>query len=336
MTQSLGTLEQLVADLAAWEDANPHPAGLGPSDVGRCRRQLMYRESGTEPDPDYQEDRLAATLGTAIHSIVAEARRLTHPSWLVEESLPIPGLVRNGTVDCYGDGIVDDLKTVSARRLESTLTRGRPWDDDADQVLIYGLALEHAGHVVKKCTVTYLSREAPADDDRRGVVFELDYDHDRAVAALARLHAVQDALDDGVTLPRDGRGPGDFQCDRCPFLQRCWQLKDVPAGYSAQSWELAPEEVQAAAAELNLWRKAKAKAEEHIEALVPMMVGHHGQTFVDGEGVKRRISWTNGGKRKETGGPLDSKAVRARYEALGEEPPTLGTSPQCRLPAAGA
>lgn len=273
--------------------------------------------------------RRASWLGQAIHKAAAEARSFAHPTWLVEYPVLVPGMERPGTVDAYMDDLanVDDIKTKSGRGFDAILSRGKAYDYDVEQVEIYAVGLENEGHEVRTCSVTYIDRNGHEDP----FTDSWTYDRERGLAALGRLHALQDALDDGDELPRQGRGPGlGRPCDSCAWIKTCWQLDSVPEGYSAQSAYLATDEVAEAAAALAALR-AEAKLLDEAEAFYKaQLVGHTGATFTDAEGITRQVKWVGGGR---TGGPLDSKAVRSHYADLGAEPPTLGTSPQLRLPA---
>lgn len=310
-------------------------AGITPSDLGRCRRAVMYRETETARDEGWTEDRLAAIVGSALHNLVADARRARHPEWWVEQRLAIPGLPRKGRLDAYDSDRkrVDDVKTKSGRAMDRLLGRGRADDGDKAQADVYALAAENAGADVRTVTITYLNREAVGDDDASERVWVDEWSYSRAdsLEALARLHAVQDALDDGVELPRDERGPGSWACDHCAWLARCWELSEVPAGHTAQSWRAAPEEVAEAARRLVVVRAKLAELRDAEDALRPVLVGHRGVTFTDADGAPRVLKWSRGSGPDE-GGQLDSKRVRARYAELGEEPPTLGTAPRLTLP----
>lgn len=320
----------LTDDLQAYEDSDPHAPGIGPSDSDRCRRQVGYRV--TETPMDRPEDATLvrmAWIGTALHDHVARARQHSHPTWLVEGKVQPPGLDRPGTVDAYLDdlGNVDDIKTKTGRGYEAILTRGRAYDGDRKQSNVYALALEDAGHVVKTCSVTYVDREGRHDP----FVDCWTYDREEALAALAALHALADAIDAGADLPRDGRGPDTGRpCDTCPWIATCWELDSLPEGYTAQSAYLAPTEVADAAETLRKLREEKRAITEAEDYLKLQLQGHSGATFTDEDGVQRQVKWSRGSR---TGGQLDSKAVRARYADLDEEPPTLGTGPRVTTPA---
>lgn len=324
------TLTTVELDLLALEESDPHPHGVGPSDIGRCPAQVGFRVRGTPPD--FPEDRALvrkAAMGKAIHAIIAAARRTAHPDWLVEAKVTPPGMNRPGTVDAYGDGNVDDVKTKSERGFDAVLARGKAYDADRDQVDIYALALEDAGHEVKTCSVTYVERSG----NRPDFVDSWTYDRNQALTALERLHALEDAaLGDG-DLPRAGRGPEVGRpCDTCRWRRTCWG--HVPEGYSTQSYTLASEQVAAAAADL-VELKARADAlDSEIAHRRAMLQGHDGAVFTDRDGIVRRVAWTKPGLPKQVTDP-EAAAELLRAHDL-PVPTTAGrkVSPQLRTPAA--
>ena len=261
---------------------------------------------------------------------MARARELSHPTWQVEARVQAPGMERAGTVDAAMDdlGNVDDIKTKSARGMDAILARGQAYNSDREQVLIYALAIEHAsGTAPRTCSVTYVDRNGYLDP----FVDTWTYDRGEALRALAKLHALQDAIDAGDELPRDGLGPDTGRpCDTCRWIATCWQLDKVPAGYTAQSAYLAPAEVADAADQLRRVRAEVAELEKAADYLKLQLTGHDGATFEDSDGIKRTVKWSKG---NAVGGHLDSKAVRQRYADLGERPPTLGTAPRLTTPA---
>lgn len=331
---------QLWRDLLAMEreyqeSRSPH---IGPSDVRAlhdkgCQRQLAFRVHGVEasdPEPEWLVRQ--AVMGTAVHAHIARARQRAHPHWLVEHAVQVPGFDRAGAVDACGDGTVDDVKTKSDRGYDAALNRGVEYPADHDQVMLYGLGLEDEGVDVRRCSVTYVNRS-----DGASKVHSWTYDRAEALLVADKMHALIDRVEllDPWSIDRGGVMPDKRPCDSCPFLRLCWGLDSVPEGYSALSYGLADEEVAEAAEQLRLVREQRKAAEEAEEYLRAKLLGHGGETFVDSDGVRRVITFTKSRPPGE-GGPLDSKAVRARYAELGEVPPTLGTSPQLRLNAAKA
>lgn len=331
---------QLWTDLLAMERdyQNSRSPEVGPSDAKAlhpkgCERQLAYRVQRAEPsDPEPEWLIRQAVMGTAIHAHVARARLAAHPHWLVEHAVQVPGFNRKGAVDAYGDGTGDDLKTKSDRGYDMVVNRGKAYEADRDQVLLYCLGLEHElGETPQRCSVTYLNRS-----DGASMVDSWTYDHREAVAVADRMHALIDRVEllPADAIPRGGRGPDWRPCDSCPFRRTCWQLEDVPEGYTALSAGLAPEQVADAAEQLRLVRAEQAQLKEAADYLAAQLQGHGGATFTDSEGIVRKINYTKA-KPPGEGGQLDSKAVRAHYEALGELPPTLGVTSRLTLPKAG-
>lgn len=212
----------LHADAAAYEALHPHAAGIGPSDIGACRRQVAYRVRGDEPDrPESPLLQRASFLGSAVHEALARINRELHPTWLVEAQVRVPGMDRDGTVDAYDPerALVLDYKTRSHRGMESVLNRGRAEDKDVEQVELYALALLDMGLPVEVCSVVYVDRNGHSDP----LVDTWTFDRQRALRAVARLHALQDAIDAGDELPRDGLGPDTGRpCDTCRWIATCW------------------------------------------------------------------------------------------------------------------
>lgn len=329
---------QLWRDLLAMERdyQESRSPQIGPSDVralhkGGCQRQLGFRVQGVEPsDPEPEWLVRQAVMGTAIHAHVAKARRLAHPHWLVEAAVQVPGFDRPGAVDACGDGTADDLKTKSDRGYDAVLNRGRAYDADHDQTDLYALALTEDGHDVRRCSVTYLNRS-----DGQSWVDSWTFDRDQALRTADKMHGLIDRVEllDPWAIDRGGLSPDWKPCDSCPFRTLCWNLPEVPEGFNAVSAEVATEEVATDAEQLRLLRAEHNAMGEAIDYLRLRLEGHGGKTFVDSDGIERRVAWS-AGKPYGSGGHLDSKAVRARYVDLGEEPPTLGIAPRLTTPVA--
>lgn len=327
---------QLWDDLLAVERdyQNSRSREVGPSDAralfkGGCERRLAYQVQGVEPTDEEPETLLrSAILGSAVHAWIAEVRKQRHPDWLVETQVQVPGFERPGAVDAFGDGTVDDVKTKSHRGFDMITELGKATEADQAQAMLYALGLTLDGHDVQRCSVTYVSR---SNGDT--LVDSWTYDHAEALALADRMHALIDRVQmlPPEAIARGGQSPEWRPCDGCPFRTECWQLDQVPEGYTALSYDLAPEEVAEAAEQLRLLRAEQAAVKEAIDFLQQQLQGHGDTTFTDSDGVVRRIAFSRA-KPPGEGGALDSKAVRAHYAALGEEPPTLGVSPRLTLP----
>lgn len=321
----------LELDLLALEEANPHALGVGPSDIGRCPAQVAFRVREVEPDRPEDRDLIRkAALGKAIHAAVAEARKLAHPDWLVEVQVQPPGLSRPGTVDAYMTdlGVVDDVKTKSERGFDAILGRGKAYDEDRDQTNVYALAIEDMGHPVKTCSVTYVERSG----NRPPFVDSWTYDREEAMGALMRLHALEDAIESGGELPRTGRGPElGRPCDTCRWPTKCWGV--VPAGYSTQSYTLAPPQVAEAGTDLVTLKKQRDAIEEAIEFRRAQLQGHNGAVFTDDEGIVRKVAWTKPGPPKQVTDADAAADLLKSHDLPVPTKPGRASAPQLRTPA---
>lgn len=226
--------------------------GVGPSDIGDCRKAIEYRE---RPPDDYEplpEDKIAAYVGTILHEGTARAlrrRRRGRRYRLIEAEVFVPGFDVPGHIDLFEVpiGRVTDWKFIGEYAWDNEIADG-PRDDDLDQLMTYGLGLEEAGYDVREVRVVYVRRGRPRDVEE----FTRPYDRARALRAVDRLHSIIDALDHGRELPRDRLGP-DFDgiCRTCPARAHCWDLDAAEeAKRSAAGWLLARDDegITAAAA----------------------------------------------------------------------------------------
>jgi hypothetical protein len=223
-------------DIVDAADASYTPSGnRGPrvSDVGACRRSVWYRENppdGFTPDPLLY--RRQAGLGSVIHAQAATVRAARYPWRWYETEIVVPGLDKRARIDEYDPilGEVTDLKTVGTRRWEIVGDYG-PDDSAWSQVSVYGYALDELGLPVRSLRIIVVNRDTGAEES-----FTRDYDPGVARAALDDLIELATMLDLGVTLPRDGSGPGtDWRCRACFARSHCW---NIPA---AQAADRSPE-----------------------------------------------------------------------------------------------
>jgi hypothetical protein len=201
-----------------------HEVGVGPSDYGRCRRQIGYFVRGHEQHEPIQSTR-AALMGTLIHDGITRFVLEQYPSSAFAEfRLTIPGLDRQGAADLIwlDDDELVDLKTVNARSFDSIVTRDEPRDENVGQVETYALALNRRRIKVTTCTLAYINRE-------NGDVAEFSwpYDEDSARERVSWLVNVEQMIADGMDMPRDGTGDG-FPCEWCPFYAECWDVENTP------------------------------------------------------------------------------------------------------------
>ena len=306
-------MTELAELLHSWDDdlQAARELGVGPSDAGRCRRQVAYAVRGTPPDTARPKD--AAIMGTLIHEGIARVIAERFVSTLRESNVPvtIPGLHRQGTADdvWWWAQLLTDYKTTSERMTQYWVNRGGPDEDVWDQPYAYAYGLNAVQpDTISAVRVVIIDRNS--GDSHEWVRPYTDEDGQRAVAALVALAA---AIDSGQDLPRDGAGPGrGYPCDYCPFVKTCWQLDDVPEGMSAQSALIAgdAELVAAAAADYLEAQQTEAKAKRAKEDARAFLVGIN---VDDLDGY--RVRWGGGRLKTETELDVDALcAIAAKHD----------------------
>lgn len=250
------------------------------SDVGRCRRQIMYREQGAATNPTMPT---GAWVGSAIHDKAEAAAKSLSPWVLTEYEVDVPGLDRKARIDKYDPimGVVDDTKSAGAATWERFGDEG-PSPEMWEQVLTYCLILEQAGEYVAVARISPVERDKgrcetfsrPWDDEAREI----------AEQAMGRLLDTATALDNGDELPRDRSGPStDMICkDYCPFRRVCWNEDAAEeAMRSPESFTQLGPDVDAEAAEWAIRQHVEAKGkkgdkkeiEKEIEQAKALLVG---------------------------------------------------------------
>ena len=151
---------------------------IGASSVGGCRRQAWHIIKET-PKTNFNTEKLAAILGTAIHSHMAEAIKIADPfddDFLIEEGFRVPEL--KGHVDLYikSTGQVVDWKSTTLKGLEKFPTR-----QQKIQISLYGYMLIENGYDVKKVALVGIPRDGKMDQIK---IWEKDYDPKLAQAGL--------------------------------------------------------------------------------------------------------------------------------------------------------
>ena len=159
---------------------------IGPSELGGCRRKVWYRLND-QPETNENELKLAAIMGTAIHSAI-ESAFAGNSSILLEQTVEYGGMKAH--VDAYlpDTGDVIDWKTVKARNLSYFPSQQQRW-----QVQTYGYLIDKSG-VGKPKTVNLVA--IPRDGDERDIkVHSEPYDEAIALEALNWLAAVKDSAE---------------------------------------------------------------------------------------------------------------------------------------------
>lgn len=115
---------------------------VGPSELGGCRRKVWYRLND-QPETNENELKLAAIMGTAIHSSIEEAIRAVDPKgekYLVETEVEYNGMKAHIDLFIPETGDVVDWKTVKVKNLSYFPTQQQRW-----QVQVYGYLIDKSG-----------------------------------------------------------------------------------------------------------------------------------------------------------------------------------------------
>lgn len=312
---------------------------LGPSSVGKCRRQAGYKLHGVKPTDD-DSNRMAAILGTWLHRGALDALR-REAAALVEVALEDDRL--RGSADLVyldpatagplglpaGDDVctVEDVKTRSTYTMDRARTYG-PRPAEVWQVHLYadllrrGRAkrkpLQGVEVPVERVRLRFLDR-----NDGSEHVWEQPYDPQVTADALWWLDEVERSGSPDE-LPRDEAGPGlSVVCDSCPFLTACWG-PERPDGRPRQVLLVRDDEDAARyARELLDARQRKAAATDDEKAARAALAGTP-------DGLYGAVELVNTPVKGRTSVDLD--AVREVWQAagLGELPEKVG-KPSARL-----
>lgn len=150
---------------------------IGPSEIGGCRRKVWLKLNGAKGTNETLK--LAAIMGTAIHSKIEEAFKRQDPfgeRFLLEIEVESDGLM--GHVDLYDkeNCEVVDWKTTKTKNLGTFPSKQQRW-----QVQLYGWLLSQNGYEVNTVTLVAIAR----DGDERDVIYHSE-PYDPAIATEAR------------------------------------------------------------------------------------------------------------------------------------------------------
>lgn len=302
--------------LLEWDRLRPRSQQieLGMSEVGGCRRRAGYRLAGTAPTNPGGS--VQAVMGTAVHAAVEHVFRamqekgLLPAEDLVEHEVRFAGVL--GHLDRY-DSVkqeVDDTKTTNSRWLEHIKLHGAD-RGDVWQTHLYGAALLRQGLPVKRIVIDYIARDT-GEDWQETMPFDPQHVRD----ALAWLKYIRETPLE--LLSRDYKPDSSF-CRGCPFQQTCWG-GGVPERDPLSVLYIDHPDAQAWARKLDEARADKADAERRedeakgaLDAIRPNTFGSSGVVDV---GYPKGLRWTVSVEHR-----VDTKAVRAEYEAAGAKPP---------------
>jgi CRISPR/Cas system-associated exonuclease Cas4 (RecB family) len=158
---------------------------IGLSELGGCRRKVWYRLND-QPETNDGELKLAAIMGTAIHTEIEKALS-DNPDVLLETEVEYNGMKAH--IDCFvpGTGDVIDWKTSKVKNLGYFPTTQQRW-----QVQVYGYLLAKNGHKVERVSLVAIARDG---DERDVKVHTEPYNEAMALEALGWLSAVKEAAE---------------------------------------------------------------------------------------------------------------------------------------------
>jgi CRISPR/Cas system-associated exonuclease Cas4 (RecB family) len=159
---------------------------IGPSELGGCRRKVWYRLNN-QPETNENELKLAAIMGTAIHSAI-ETAFAGNNSIMLETTVEYNGMKAHVDAFLPDSGDVIDWKTVKAKNLSYFPSQQQRW-----QVQTYGYLIEKSGKGKVK-TVNLVA--IPRDGDERDIkVHSEPYDEKIALEALDWLAAIKESAE---------------------------------------------------------------------------------------------------------------------------------------------
>ena len=159
---------------------------VGPSEIGVCRRKVWYRLND-QPETNFQLKKLAAIMGTAIHSEIEKSIEAIDPNgekYWVETEVEYDGIKAHIDLFIPETGSVVDWKTVKVKNLSYFPSAQQRW-----QVQVYGYLLEKSGKAkVKDVNLVAIARDGDESDVR---IHTEPYDEVTALEALQWLNNVK-------------------------------------------------------------------------------------------------------------------------------------------------
>lgn len=177
--------KQLLLDALKSKDASKSRSTqvqIGPSELGGCRRKVWYRLNN-QPETNTNELKLAAIMGTAIHTEIEKALS-DNKDVVLESEVEYNGMKAH--IDCWipSTGDVIDWKTVKKQNLSYFPTQQQRW-----QVQVYGYLIDKSGTgKPRNVSLVAIARDG---DERDVKVHTEPYNESMAVDALNWLEGVK-------------------------------------------------------------------------------------------------------------------------------------------------
>ena len=186
---------------------------VGPSEIGGCRRKVWYRLNA-QPHTNENQSKLAAIMGTAIHTAIEDAIAALDPEgkeYLVETEVSYGDMKAH--VDLYvpSTGAVIDWKTSKVKNLGYFPSKQQRW-----QVQLYGYLLSKKGYNVKTVNLVAIARDGNEKDVK---VHTEPYDEAVALEAFTWLAAVKAS----TTLPEPEKDES-FCKDYCQYYDASGEM----------------------------------------------------------------------------------------------------------------
>jgi CRISPR/Cas system-associated exonuclease Cas4 (RecB family) len=155
---------------------------IGPSELGGCRRKVWYRLND-QPETNGGELKLAAIMGTAIHSAIEKALA-GKDNLMIETEVEYSGMKAHIDLFIPETGDVIDWKTVKTKNLSYFPSQQQRW-----QVQVYGYLLDKSGKgKPQQVNLVAIARDG---DERDIKVHSEPYDEKIALEALNWLEAIK-------------------------------------------------------------------------------------------------------------------------------------------------
>jgi hypothetical protein len=277
---------------------------VGPSEIGGCRRKVWLKLQGAE-STNPNTLRLAAIMGTAIHTYIEQAFERQDPfqeRYILEGEYEYEGLM--GHIDMYDK---ENCEVVDWKTVKKTNLTYFPSKQQRMQVQLYGYLLVKNNVEVKTVTLVAI----PRDGDERDIVYHSEpYDESVALAGLAWLKEVE-----GMTEAPAPEKDAFFCQHYCNFYDKTGMVGCTGKGKDqAEGAIIEDEEVRSAAREyLNVTSEIN-ELDKIKDSLKAMLEGVSGTTP---EGI--RVAWSEVSGRKS----VDEAKVK---ELLGEVPLKYGNA----------
>ena len=173
-------IDDVLAIITGVKTARDSQVGVGPSEIGGCRRRVWHRVQRTPASNTTL--RLAAWMGTAIHREIERAFDVSDPfseRYLREIEVSADGLTGHADLYDIEAKTVTDWKTTTKKNL-----RYFPSQQQRTQLHLYGYLLIKNGYPVETVQLVAIVRDGNETDIRQ---HSEPYDENLALSGIAWL-----------------------------------------------------------------------------------------------------------------------------------------------------